>query len=78
MMGLILEQPMTNRQKAALDPEFLVACKLSGVHPSREQYRKFKWGKGRAFEAWTSLRTSEQETLLRNETIVLTGSWKSG
>ena len=78
MMGLILDRPMTNRQKASQDPEFLIACKLSGVHPSREQYRKFRWGKGRAFEAWTALRRTEQETLLQNETLVLTQDWKSG
>lgn len=77
-MGLILDHPMTNRQRAALDPEFLIACKLSGVHPSREQYRKFRWGKGRAFEAWTALRSSEQETLLKNETLILTINSKSG
>jgi len=40
---------MTNRELAQYDPAFRAACEMAGVHPSRQQFRKWKHGRGAAF-----------------------------
>lgn len=41
---------MTNREKSKTDVTFRVACERAGVFPSRNQYIKFKHGRGIAFK----------------------------
>jgi hypothetical protein len=42
----------TNRELAETDQAFRKVCEAAGIHPSRLQYRKWKWGRGaaRAYE----------------------------
>jgi hypothetical protein len=41
---------LTNAELAETDMTFLRACELAGQYPSKTRYRKFKYGRGRAFE----------------------------
>lgn len=41
----------TNREMAKTDAVFRAACERAGVFPSRNQYIKFKHGRGVAFQA---------------------------
>jgi hypothetical protein len=40
---------MTNREAAKYDQEFRAACERAGVFPSRNQFRKWKFGRGIAY-----------------------------
>lgn len=40
---------LTNAELAATDQTFRKACELAGQHPSRNRYRRFKYGRGEAY-----------------------------
>jgi hypothetical protein len=56
---------LTNREAAQTDEEFRQACEDAGVPPSRQQFRKWKYRRGLAYQTKFGLVVdSRQKTCL--------------
>lgn len=62
-----LANRLTNRQQAQSDLLFRRVCELSGVFPSRNNYRKWKYQRGRAWEYFIAHRMLCVSTSLDNK-----------
>lgn len=60
---------MTNREKAQSDPAFIAACRKAGIPNTREEFRKWKGGKGLAHRRYSEGIDTTVTTQVQRSTI---------